>query len=233
MTVRSTTALALLLAAVALAVIGCGGGDGQETSTAATAGAAQEQASNGEATGGRNAQNGAGRDGQGSDAGGEQPQGDSAGTDGPQAGSKAPAPGVPTTKGGDNSIQTFGAESRSGDRAQAAAALQAYLDARAAGEWARACSQLSSGARELLAKFAERGQKLEGQGCAGVMAAFAEGVPPSVLAAEAQIEVLSFRVEGDSAFLIYEGPPDTVSAIPMAQEDGAWKVGAIGATPLL
>ena len=217
---------------MALSAVGCGGRDEQETSTATTAGPAQEQASNGATSGGGNAQNGAGGDGQGSDAGGAQPQGGSADTDGPQVGSKSAAPGVPTTKDGDNSIQTFGAESESEDRAQAAAALQAYLDARAAGEWARACSQLSSGARELLAKFAERGQKLEGQGCAGAMAAFAEGVPPSVLAAEAQIEVLSFRVEGDSAFLIYEGPPDTVSAIPMVEEDGAWKVSGMGSTPL-
>jgi hypothetical protein len=64
------------------------------------------------------------------------------------------------------------------------------------------------------------------------MAAFAEGVPPSALAAEAQVEVLSLRVEGDRAFLVYKGPGDAVAAIPMAKEDGAWKVGAMAATPL-
>jgi hypothetical protein len=74
----------------------------------------------------------------------------------PNEGTKAPAPGVPTNKGGDNSIQTYGTESSAADRAEAALALQRYLDARAAQDWAGACSQLSSGARELLEKFAER-----------------------------------------------------------------------------
>jgi hypothetical protein len=64
------------------------------------------------------------------------------------------------------------------------------------------------------------------------MAALAERVPPAALAAEALIEVISLRVEGDSAFVIYRSPGNRVSATPMAKENGAWKVAGMGATPL-
>jgi hypothetical protein len=151
----------------------------------------------------------------------------------PNEGTKRPAPGVPTHKGGDNSIQTYGTEASSADRIEAAAALQGYLDARAAQDWEGACSYLSSSTQKLLEKFAERAPKLRGADCAEVMAALTEGVPRAALQAEAQIEVISLRVEGDSAFVIYESSGDRVSAIPMARENGAWKVSGMGATPLI
>ena len=53
----------------------------------------------------------------------------------PNEGTRRVAPGVPTAKGGDNSIQEFGVEGPADDRVQAAVVFQAYLNARLAGDW--------------------------------------------------------------------------------------------------
>jgi hypothetical protein len=57
-------------------------------------------------------------------------------------------------------------------------------------------------------------------------------VPPSVVREIARIDAVSLRHEGERAFLIYRGDKGTVYAIPMGQEDGAWKVGGLSATPI-
>jgi len=42
----------------------------------------------------------------------------------------------------------------------------------------------------------------------------------------------SLRIEGDRAFVIYSGPGKTILAMPMANEEGAWKVASLAGTPL-
>jgi hypothetical protein len=147
-------------------------------------------------------------------------------------GSKRAAPGVPTNEGGDNSIQTYGAEAPASERIDAAIALQAYLDARAAEDWATACSYLSSSNQKLMEKFAERLPRLKGERCPQVLAALTGNSPGSVLTAEARIEVISFRVEDDHAFIIYRDSRGMVIAISMALEDGGWKLGSLSGVPL-
>jgi hypothetical protein len=238
---EAKTLTALAITAV-LALAGCGGG-GDEATTSTSSGSAHQSAgttaSQGQKDSGQRGGSKQGQDSSSQDKGTKEstpsPSGPPPTTSAslPNEGTKRPAPGVPTHKGGDNSIQIYGTEASSADRAEAALALQGYLNARAAGDWAGACSYLSSGTQELLEKFAERAPKLKGAGCAEVMAALTEGVPRGALLAEARIEVISLRVEGDSAFVIYESPDDRVSAIPMARENGAWRVSGMGATPLV
>lgn len=133
------------------------------------------------------------------------------------AGSKAPAPGVPTSPHGDNSIQTWGLEASSARRAQAAAFLRAYLDARATGAWAKVCSDLAARPRAEQERFGG------GAPCAEAMASFAAHASPAALREEAQIEVLSFRVGRRYTFLIYRRP-DGVFAMPLAREGGRLKL---------
>ncbi len=45
--------------------------------------------------------------------------------------------------------------------------------------------------------------------------------------------MLSLRVKGPQAFLIYRDGQGTPTALPMAHQGGAWKVGAIAGSPLL
>lgn len=156
----------------------------------------------------------------------------------PTEGSSKPAPGVKTTKGGDNSVQSYGTEQSQAERTEAAIALQAYLNARLEEDWGKVCSYLAKRASEQLERFIQspKGKEEGLSGCPAAMAAIGgEGTPPSQAREQSTIvEVLSFRgggeVPGDPAYLIYLGPPaKTLYSMPMYLEGGRWKVGlAVG-----
>jgi hypothetical protein len=154
------------------------------------------------------------------------------------AGSKAPAPGVKTVKGADNSVQTYGVEADESARTKAAIVLQAYLNDRAEEDWGSACSLLAQRPTEQLERLQEAAAK-QGKdlgGCAGTMALLKEG--------EAQLqegatitEVLSLRgegdVSGDPSYLIFTAPPaNTLYSMPMYLQGGGWKVGLAQASEL-
>jgi hypothetical protein len=158
-----------------------------------------------------------------------QPDGAEAPTGHPVAGAKATAPGVPVTPEGDNSIQTFGSEGAEAQRKQAAADLQAYLEARARGDWAAACKAASEEFGEELAKLVAHAKAKPGaekpSGCAGALALLYGKTPSSTLRGAQVSEVLSLRVRGDGyAYLIFKDPQGAVRFIAMADDGGAWKV---------
>jgi len=156
----------------------------------------------------------------------------------PVAGAKAPAPGVKTVKGGDNSVQEYGVEADEAERREAAIALQGYLNARAREDWGAACSLLAKKPMQQLERIrraaAKQGQELNG--CAATMALLKEGEAQSL--EQAQItEVLSFRgggdISGDPSYLIFTAPPGaTLFSMPMYLEGGTWKVGLARAAEL-
>jgi hypothetical protein len=135
-------------------------------------------------------------------------------------------------KGGDNSIQEFGEEADGAEMEEAATALHGFLDARAAGEWAAACSYLGADVTASLRQLGATSAQLKGAACGEVLEALSEGVPASTLAAAAQADVGSLRREGDRAFILYHGSGDAIYAVLMRKEDGAWKVGGLSGTPL-
>jgi hypothetical protein len=141
----------------------------------------------------------------------------------PVAGSKRPAPGVKTVKGGDNSVQEYGVEADQSERTEAAIALATYLNARAEGNWSGACSLLAQRPTEQLEKLS--GHKA---GCAEVLAATGREAPS--MPGSSITEVLSFRgggdISGNPSYLIFKGPPGgTLFSMPMYLESGSWKVG--------
>ncbi len=143
----------------------------------------------------------------------------------PAPGSKAAAPGVPTSKQGDNSIQTWGLEASDAEREEATTTVQRYLDARAADNWSTVCRLLAAKARQ------EQEQFGAGAGCAKAMASFAADASPAILREEANIEVLSFRVGDKYTFLIYRRP-DGIFATALTQEGGAWRLISVTPNPL-
>jgi len=148
----------------------------------------------------------------------------------PNEGTRRVAPGVPTARGGDNSIQTYGVEAPAAERVRAARVFQAYLNARAEGEYALACSYLSGPTKRELAGFgAGEGNPPD---CAQTMRALTQGVPKAALRAAADIRVLSMRAEGSQAFLLYRDGENLPSAVPMNEEGGSWKVSAIAGSAL-
>ena len=127
-------------------------------------------------------------------------------------------------EGGDNSVQEYGAEADSGGLSEAAAVVHSFYVARIAGEWGRACEMLSADERESLAGVAPGA----GGDCAEGLAAYTADVSPSVARAITTVDAASLRREDDQGFLIYTGPPGrTVYAMPLVNEGGAWRLGAI------
>jgi hypothetical protein len=138
------------------------------------------------------------------------------------------------TKGGDNSIQEYGEEAPASEMDEAAAALHNFLDARAAGDWASACSFLATDVVETLEKLASQAKELQGADCAAILGRLTNPAATEAIRAEAaQADVASLRVEGDGGFVIYRGIDDAVQAVAMRKEDGEWKVGSLAGTPIL
>lgn len=229
---RIPTLIALLIAA-ALALGGCG--EDGETTTATTPDSGSQRSAT--ATQGKKAEQGGGTaDGRRRSSAGKTTQEEgtpSASRPEPEEGAKAAAPGVPTSKGGDNSVQTYGLEAGSEERAEATAAVQAFLDARVSANWARACSLLAAEQRRMFEQLAKRTKEGGSGTCAEIMAAFASGVPASAFAEEANIvDVLSLRVGEEHAFLIYTRPDGNVYATAITREGGGWKIISVGPTQL-
>jgi len=219
-----TRALLLLAFLFALALGGCGG-DGDDPSTTASSQATVAQAPKTRAPEPKP------KPAEHTESAKRTTPHNAPGTPGdPTPGEKAPAPGVPVTPEGDNSVQTFGTEGEETERQQAEAGLHAYLDARAEGDWQGACEAASAQLTEELAKLTERAKAKPGtekpKGCAGTLEALYGKAPPETLKQAAHIgEVLSFRIREDGyAYLIYEDPQGDVKFIAMANDDGAWKV---------
>lgn len=136
-------------------------------------------------------------------------------------------------KGGDNSVQEFGAEVEGSEQDEAATALHNFLDARGEGNWAAACSYMSKSIVESFESLASRSKELKGAGCGELLETLSNKDALPELRKEAErANVGSLRIEGDQAFIIYQGLEGSIMAMSMTQEDGAWKVGSLAATPL-
>lgn len=133
-------------------------------------------------------------------------------------------------KRGDNSIQEYGDEASSSDFVEAAAALHAYLDARAVGAWAAACTYLDRRLAAEMVKFAS--QQNGAKACPPALAAISSSAPPRVLREAARVDVAALRVKGDSAFLLFRDSAGQSLFISVTREAGTWKVAALAASPL-
>jgi hypothetical protein len=136
-------------------------------------------------------------------------------------------------KGGDNSIQEFGEEGDESELQEAAEAVHGFFVTRAEGDWVGACSYLSKSMAEQLEQLAASSTQLQNKGCASFLEAFTSSLPASTWREVTTVDAGSLRHEGEQAFLIYYGAPDkTVYAMPLAEEDGEWKVGALSGDAL-
>jgi hypothetical protein len=234
--------VAALLAAVlaALALVACGGGGSSTTSesssteapTATTGKSAApkqgesqpEEKAKTEKTQTKSSSSGSGSSGDSGSSG--------SGADVPPLKVSGGGSSQVRTKGGDNSIQEFGGESDESELREAAEALHGFYVARAEEEWDKACSYLTKATAQQFEKLASQSPQLKGAGCGAVLHAFTRPLPPSATRETTQVDAISLRQDGERAFLIYRGAEDKPYAIPMTQEDGAWKVAGLAGTPL-
>ena len=166
---RAAIPLAVALS-LSLALFGCGGDGGSDTA-ATTQGASGEDAQEAgaqkperEGQGGSSSEGSSRREGGEGEGGGGGPSPSRAPSDlaslpEPVEGSKRAAPGVPVSEGGDNSIQTWGVEASPQEREEVTAILQAFYDARAAGDWAEACTYLAARAEGRVRRLRQRQER--------------------------------------------------------------------------
>lgn len=219
---RGVHKLAVTLTAAALlaaALVACGGGDSTDstaTSTAATTAPAKPAGNAGGDSSAKLKKDGSGGSSDSSNSGGG-----STSSDEGSASFRTP--------GGDNSIQDFGDEADSSEREEASAALTAFLDARAKGDYAAQCDNLAKAATEPLEELAARSPKVKSKGCAGTLEALTAGAPASTrVSPMTAAGVAALRIEGDRGFALFHGSKGSDYFVPMAKEGGQWKVGAIG-----
>jgi hypothetical protein len=230
---KATKSLFFLTLALLILSSGCGGGGEESDSTAATSGAGEGSTSSAEASQAAKgeevpaAKNTAKEAPEESAKGssGEKDQAKAAPTDPkplPNQGSDAIAPGVPIVKGGDNSIAEYGAEADSAERIEAAQIAATYLAGQANGEWTEVCSQLWAPVRERLDSLGE--QATPPGGCAAAMEALLAKKSEAELKSAADIEVLSLRIQGQRAFVIYRDGAGEPFNLPLIDAGGQWKI---------
>jgi hypothetical protein len=126
--------------------------------------------------------------------------------------------------GGDNSVQRFGREASASEREAASKALEAYMTARAAADWAYQCIYLSMSAVEPLEKGEFQGAR---RGCTATLEAIGGNAPASTLVNTMTGPVGSLRVGEGRALALYHGRGGVDYVMPMTMEDGQWKVAAL------
>lgn len=134
--------------------------------------------------------------------------------------------------GGDNSVQEYGEEGSDPERDLVAATAQSYMDARADGDWEKACAYLADSTVEPLRDLASQGAQQKSQDCPEIFEALTKGSSASDRASTIETEVGSFRFEGDRGFALFHGTDGMDYVLPFVKEDGEWKVAAIAESPL-
>jgi hypothetical protein len=217
----------------AVALVACGGASSDTSGSTSTA-ATQRSAGEGGSNGGGGSQPAKTDSGAKPGRSNGSPQGSASGSSAAVVPLKVSGGGSAQfrTKGGDNSIQEYGAEGDESELRQAAEAVHGFYAARAEEEWSKACSYLSASTAKQLETLASRSPKLKGKGCGAILATLTQPLPPSVERETTEVDAASLRHEGEHAFLIYRGMENKVYAITMVQEGGGWKVGSLAALPI-
>ena len=223
-------AVATIVALLAVGIAACGDDE-------ATTDAASTPTTTGEATGASNGQSPKEKAGsRGHDEGEEEKR--AGGVNG-SAAEVEPVPlsvsgggsGQFRVKGGDNSIQSWGEEDE-GELAAAAEAVHGFYVARANLDWTAACSYLAKSMVEKLAQFASQSGQARKLDCPAILEALTRPLPADLRRESTIVDAGSLRVGEESSFLIYRGADRIVYAMPLENEDGAWKLTLIAPTAL-
>ncbi len=125
------------------------------------------------------------------------------------------------------SLATYGGEASGEVRAAILVTLHRYLSALAAGDWGAACGQLAAPVEGQLELLIAHAKSLHGKGCAAALGALL-GRGPSVLRQqEGQLSVISVRIDGDHAVVLYRSPQLPHATLSMVRESGQWKAGVL------
>lgn len=135
-------------------------------------------------------------------------------------------------KGGDNSIQEYGEETDESELQDAAEAVHGFYVARAEEDWSKACTYLAKSMVAQLEQLAGQSPQFKDKGCAVILKAFTRPLPASVRRETTVVDAGSLRREDERGLLIYYDIEKKPYAMALENEDGAWKLTLLSATPL-
>jgi hypothetical protein len=130
----------------------------------------------------------------------------------------------------ESGLLDFGEEGEDPEREQASRAVSAFLAARSAGDWETACKQLTSQLVDKLERLATTSTSLPDKSCASFLEEFVQLSPEEL--SEKSTGDSGLRRAGQRGFLIYLCAGEVVCAMPLEEDEGKWKVGAISAKRL-
>lgn len=115
----------------------------------------------------------------------------------------------------------YGAPASASQRTAIAKATEDFLAAEARGRWAEACALMASPVRDQLE------QMRHGRSCASTLAVLFKQNPAQLQAAAGGVVVKDTRVNGSQGYVFYSTPKSDSAYLPLALEDGGWKVATI------
>jgi len=120
----------------------------------------------------------------------------------------------------------FGEEGSGAELSQGEEVVRAFLAARGAGNWSRACAQLSREMLDKIEHLAVSSTNLGDKSCPSFLGTFIR------LSAKERKETKveaggSLRRQGRNGYLIYYGNGEVVYAMPLGREGDAWKVASL------
>lgn len=131
------------------------------------------------------------------------------------------------SRGGEASIEEFGAEATAAEREEILAAFHGYLDAIAERNYGTACSRLSSNVHTSLEAVAPK--PLKAKGCEGILPELLAPSAAQIARQESNGEVTKVRVEGDRGFVVFKAPGAKRFQMTMVREGGEWKIAIVSA----
>lgn len=125
-----------------------------------------------------------------------------------------------------SALLDFGAEGDDAALEEGAQVVEAFLAARAEGEWERACAQISRPMLDKIEHLAATATSLADESCPSFLEAFVR-ISAEERKEGGTIDAGSLREQGRQAFLIYYGGGEVVYAMPLSREGDAWKVASL------
>lgn len=144
---------------------------------------------------------------------------------------RLPDEGEPRRRGGEASIEDFGVEAEGSGRTAIVGAFRGYLSALVGENYATACSRLAGNVKRSLRQFAPPDVKR--RGCAAILPRLLAPTAATIAREQAGGEITRVRIEGDEAFVVFRAPGAVLYQMPMAREDGEWKVTLVAASVLV
>ena len=131
-----------------------------------------------------------------------------------------------------SALLDFGEEGSSDEREAATEAVRSFFGARSRKDWPAACAQLSQAMLAKIEHLATSATSLADKSCPSFLGAFT-----SLGARESRESTVvedggSLRQQGAKGFLIYYGAGKVVYAMPLSNEDGAWKLASLSSKVL-